>query len=130
MPTQTAEMVDFHLPLPWFLDISLTTGQMVANVAVEEDEVQLADGIASLLSASVQHFGAEILYPGDRFAKWGTPAERGQMRRFIARIPEAYLQEYARGARLVAEQVIRFSGSKVTSPVVVTRAGDESDVLF
>lgn len=130
MPTLTAEMVDFHLPLPWFLDIDLTNGHMVANSAISEEQVDLADTVASLLGGAVQQFSATVFYPGDRWTAWGTPATRGQLRRFVIRVPEKHLQEVARGARLVAEHVLNAAKVSTRDAVVVTRAGDDTAILF
>lgn len=126
----TAEMVDFHLPLPWFLDIHLETGHMVANTEIFEDQVALADNVASLLAGAVQEFSASVFYTGDLWSAWGTPATRGRMRHIVIRVPEQHLQEVARGARVVAEQVLRAANVPVEGAVVVTRAGEDTAVLF
>lgn len=130
MPTQTVTEVDFHLPLPWFLDIDLAAGHMVANTAMTEGEMQLSGRIANVLAVSVQQFRGSVQYPADRWSKWGTPAARGQLRRFIIRVPEEHTQQLARLARLVFEQVLATSHTSSTRAVIVTKAGDESAELY
>lgn len=130
MPTQTISKVDFHLPLPWFLDIDLDTGHLVANTSTSDEQEQFASSIVNLLAAGVQNFGGEVQYPADRWSSWGTPAGRGQLRRFIVRVPEEHTQQLARLARLVCEQVLLAAGVPTQRAVVVTAAGDETAVLF
>ena len=127
MPTTA---VDFHLPLPWYLDIIPETNEMVDNAPMTDEQVALAEAIASLLAAALQQYGAQVLYPADRWSSWGTPAGRGLMRRFTLRMPEERLQEFARGARLVADQVIATGRATSSRAVVVTHAGDDTAILF
>lgn len=130
MPTQTDTAVDFHLPLPWYLDIDLATGHLVANTSTSEEQERLASSIVNLLAAGVQNFGGEVQYPSDRWSAWGTPAGRGHLRRFVVRLSEEHTQQFARLARLVSEQVLIASNQPPERAVVVTKAGDDTAVLF
>ncbi|SDH42788.1 hypothetical protein [Microbacterium sp. 77mftsu3.1] len=128
MPTPT---VDFHLPLPWFLELDTEAGNMVATKdELTEAEGILAEAYATFFGTVVRDFGSVVRFPGDRWSAWGTDAVRGQARRVIVAVPEDRLQELARTARFLGEQTLHAGGNPSGKQLVVTATGDETTELY
>lgn len=128
MPTQT---VDFHLPLPWFLELDTEAGNMLATKDdLTQVEGTLAEAYATFFGTVVRDFGSVVRFPGDRWSAWGTDAVRGQARRVIVAVPEPHVQELARTARFLGEQTLRAGGNPDGTQLVVTAADDEATVLY
>lgn len=126
----TDTLVDFHLPLAWYLDLRPETGDMTNIADLTEEQAVVAEATAALLGGAVRDFGAEVLFPADRWAAWGTEAVRGQLRRMTLRVPEVHLQTLARSARIVADETLRDANVPVERAVVITASGDERQVLM